>query len=37
VFNNERHGVDEIAAAILAYVERGWPGEGFPAGPGRHP
>jgi cytidylate kinase len=29
VFNNERHGVDEIAAAILAYVKRGWKGEGF--------
>jgi hypothetical protein len=24
VFNNERHGVEEIAAAILAYVQRGW-------------
>jgi hypothetical protein len=24
VFNNERHSVEEIAAAILAYVQRGW-------------
>lgn len=24
VFNNERHGVEEIAAAILAYVRTGW-------------
>jgi hypothetical protein len=29
VFNNERHGVEAIAAAILAYVRRAWPGEGF--------
>ena len=27
VFNNERHGVAEIAAAILAYVQRGWKNE----------
>jgi len=25
VFNNARHSVDEIAAAIFAYVESGWP------------
>lgn len=30
VFNNERHGVETIAHAILAYVKRGWTG----AGPG---
>jgi cytidylate kinase len=29
VFNNERHGVEEIAAAILAYVRHGWKGGGF--------
>jgi hypothetical protein len=29
VFNNERHGVEEIAAAILAYVRRGWRGGGL--------
>jgi len=31
VFNNERHGVQEIAAAILGYVRSGWKGGGFPA------
>jgi cytidylate kinase len=34
VFNNERHGVDEIAAAILAYVQCGWKREGLCMGPG---
>lgn len=29
VFNNERHSVDEIAAAVLAYVRRGWTGKGY--------
>ena len=29
VFNNERHGVEEIAAAVLAYVEQGWHGGGL--------
>lgn len=28
VFNNGRHSVEEIAAAILAYVQRGWKGSG---------
>ena len=28
VFNNERHGVEAIAGAILAYVQRGWTGGG---------
>lgn len=28
-FNNERHSVGEIAAAILAYVRSGWKGKGF--------
>jgi len=25
VFNNERHSVEQIAAAIFAYVESAWP------------
>jgi len=29
VFNNERYSVDEVAAAILAYVKTGWPGKGY--------
>jgi hypothetical protein len=29
VFNNERHGVEEIAAAIFGYVRCGWKGGGF--------
>lgn len=29
VFNNARHGVEEIAAAIVAYVARSWPGPGL--------
>lgn len=29
VFNNERHSVEEIAAAILAYVRSGWRGRGI--------
>ncbi|MGA2079994.1 MAG: cytidylate kinase-like family protein [Holophaga sp.] len=28
VFNNERHGVEEIAAAIMAYVRTAWRGQG---------
>jgi cytidylate kinase len=32
VFNNERHGVEEIAAAILAFIRRGWRGGGFRPG-----
>jgi hypothetical protein len=28
VFNNERHTVEEIAAAVLAYVQTAWRGEG---------
>jgi hypothetical protein len=29
VFNNERHGLEEIAQSILAYVRCGWKGPGF--------
>jgi len=29
VFNNGRHTVDEVAAAIFAYVKAGWRGSGF--------
>ena len=29
VFNNERHTVDAMAAAILAYVRHGWTGKGY--------
>jgi cytidylate kinase len=29
VFNNERHSLQEIAAAILAYVKSGWPEKGY--------
>ena len=29
VFNNERQSVNEMAAAILAYVRCGWPGKGY--------
>jgi len=29
VFNNERHGVEAIAAAILAYVRHAWHGGGL--------
>ncbi len=37
VFNNERHSIDEIAAAILAYVRCGWErGEGLTK-PSCHP
>ena len=31
VFNNERHGVEQIAAAIFGYVKTGWQGEGLGA------
>lgn len=31
-FNNERHSVEEIAAAILGYVKAGWKGRGFRQG-----
>ena len=29
IFNNERHGTEEIAQAILAYVRCGWPEKGY--------
>lgn len=29
VFNNERNSVQEVAAAILAYVKTGWTGKGY--------
>ena len=29
VFNNERQSVQEVAAAILAYVKTGWTGKGY--------
>lgn len=29
VFNNERHGVDDIAHAIAAYVKHAWPDQGL--------
>jgi len=29
IFNNERHGVEEIAQAILSYVRSGWPEKGY--------
>jgi hypothetical protein len=29
IFNNERHSVQEMAAAILAYVRTGWPVKGY--------